>query len=252
MKKNITPVVCKFNQSVGNTAVKIALIILKLYFMVLKRTVDVKGSCSMPKGPKIIVMNHTPGFDPLYLPLILEETPHFLLQDGLFKIPLIGWLLKQTGQIPVYRGTNRVRETMEQACAVLSSGGTIAIFPEGKDVQLGERIPAKTGAVRMAIRTGAPVIPLGLFAPPENLTPLEFHWQGHQRSGAWQFAGKSYMRFGDPWQPEDRKNVRTLTAELMDHIYALVADARQDAQLELQGIYACSPVAGSAFQANCV
>ena len=42
----------------------------------------------LPTGPKIIAMNHTPGCDPLYLPFLLDETPHFLLQDGLFNIPV--------------------------------------------------------------------------------------------------------------------------------------------------------------------
>ena len=59
---------------------------------------------SLPPGPKIIAMNHTLGCDPLYLPFVLEETPHFPLQDGLFAIPVIGWMLEETEQIPVYRG----------------------------------------------------------------------------------------------------------------------------------------------------
>src|SRR5689334_14462677 len=97
--------------------------ILKTYFIIFNRSVDAKGMHSLPDGPKIIAMNHTPGFDPLYLPLILNETPHFLLQDGLFKIPFIGSMLKESGQIPVYRGTDRAKEAKEQACSILRAGG---------------------------------------------------------------------------------------------------------------------------------
>lgn len=205
-------------------------LLLKSYFTVLNRTYDVKGNSSLPAGPKIIAMNHTPGCDPFYLPFLLEATPHFLLQDGLFTIPVIGSMLKATGQIPVYRGTERAKDAKEQACALLHEGKTIAIFPEGKDVPLGQRIPAKSGTVRMSIETGAPIIPLGLYAPPQLLTSLNFHWHASARSGAWQFTGKSYMRFGAAWKPDPQSDIHAQTDEMMDRIYSLVAEAERDAQ----------------------
>jgi 1-acyl-sn-glycerol-3-phosphate acyltransferase len=204
--------------------------ILKSYFTLLNRTYDIKGNASLPPGPKIIAMNHTPGADPLYLPFILEETPHFLLQDGLFTIPIIGWILKETGQIPVDRGTERAKNAKEQACTLLREGKTLAIFPEGKDVPSGQRIPAKTGVVRMAIETGVPIVPLGLYTAPQYLTSLNFNWQGSPRSGAWQFSGKSYMRFGAAWKPSVQSDIHTQTKELMDRIYLLVAEAERESQ----------------------
>jgi len=175
-------------------------------------------------------MNHTPGADPHYLPFLLEDTPHFLLQDGLFTIPIIGRMLKETGQIPVYRGTERAKNAKEQACTLLREGKTLAIFPEGKDVPSGQRIPAKTGVVRMAIETGVPIIPLGLYAPPQYLTSLNFNWQGSPRSGAWEFSGKSYMRFSAAWKPSLQSDLHTQTEELMDRIYLLVAEAERESQ----------------------
>jgi 1-acyl-sn-glycerol-3-phosphate acyltransferase len=175
-------------------------------------------------------MNHTPGCDPLYLLFILEETPHFLLQDGLFAVPLIGKLLKDTQQIPVDRGTERAKEAKERACALLREGKTIAIFPEGKDVPKGQRIPARTGVVRMSIETGAPIFPLGLYTPPQYLTPLNFNWRGSPRSGAWQFIGKSYMRFGAAWRPSAQSDIHLQTEELMDRIYSLVAEIERESQ----------------------
>jgi 1-acyl-sn-glycerol-3-phosphate acyltransferase len=204
--------------------------LLKSYFTLLNRTYDVKGHTSLPPGPKIIAMNHTPGCDPLYLPFVLKETPHFLLQDGLFAIPVIGWILNATGQIPVHRGTVRAKDAKEQACALLREGGTIAIFPEGKDVPYGQRIAAKTGAVRMSVETGASIIPLGLYASSQSLASLHFHWQGSPRLGAWQFTGRSYMRFGVPWTPGSAADMHSQTRELMDRIYSLVAEAERDSQ----------------------
>lgn len=212
------------------TAVQLSRIVLKSYFAFFNRSFDVNENCSLPDGPKIIAMNHTPGFDPLYLPFILKDTPHFLLQDGMFKIPFIGWMLKESGQIPVYRGTERAKEAKEQACAILRAGGTIAIFAEGKDVEFGTRIPAKTGAVRMALETGAPIIPLGLYAPSQHLTHLNFHWEGCPRSGAWQFSGKSYLRIGNPWVPNAEANIHTQTEDLMNRIYSLIKEAEKESQ----------------------
>lgn len=212
------------------TSIQITRALLKSYFGIFNRSVDVKGLENLPVGPKIIAINHTPGFDPLYLPLVLDETPHFLLQDGMFRIPFIGWLLKQSGQIPVYRGTERAKEAKEGACSILREGGTIVIFPEGKDVEFGTRIPAKTGVVRMALESGVPIIPLGLYAPSHNLTRLNFKWEGCARSGAWQFSGKSYMRFGMPIQLNAQNDVHVQTEELMNTIYSLVAEAERDSQ----------------------
>ncbi|HNC07495.1 MAG TPA: lysophospholipid acyltransferase family protein [Anaerolineales bacterium] len=212
------------------TSVQLSRAILKSYFTVCRRSFDIKGIEYLPVGPKIIAMNHTPGCDPLYLPFVLSDTPHFLLQNATFTIPVIGWLLKQTGQIPVQRGTEKAREAVVQACSILRDGGTIAIFPEGRDVEYGTRIPAKTGAVRMALETGAPIIPVGLFVPPHSLTPLRFHWQGSERTGAWQFSGKSYMRFGSAWHPNPCSDIHSETEELMNRIYLLVSEAERDSR----------------------
>lgn len=212
------------------TMERFARLILKSYFTMLHRTYDVKGHTYLPAGPKIIAMNHTQGCDPFYLPFVLEETPHFLIQDGLFRLPVIGILLKETGQIPVYRGTEKAKDAKEQACALLRQGKTIVIFPEGKEVPSGDHIPAKSGTVRMSLETGAPIIPVGLYAPPQSLTPLQFQWRGSSCSSAWQFSGKSYMRFGTPWKPNAQSNVHVQTEELMERVYALVSEAERESQ----------------------
>lgn len=204
--------------------------ILKSYFTVLNRTYDVKGQSSLPAGPKIIAMNHTSGCDPFYLPFVLEETPHVLIQDSLFELPIIGYLLKETGQIPVHRETPNAKDAKQRACALLREGKTIVIFPEGRIVDTGQRIAAKSGTVRMSLETDAPIVPLGLYAPPQFLTPVKLDWQGSPRSGEWQFTGKSYMRFGAAWKPSAQSDIRSQTKELMNHIYSLVAEAERESQ----------------------
>jgi 1-acyl-sn-glycerol-3-phosphate acyltransferase len=212
--------------------------ILKTYAWLFGRSCIVTGKDTLPPGRKIIAMNHTEGCDPLHLPLILNEPLHFLLQDGLFTIPVIGRLLKQAGQIPVYRGTVRAKEALAQACDLLRQGETVVVFPEGRQPPAGQRIRAKTGTVRMSLETGAPIIPLGLYAEPQNLIDIQVKWRGTRRCGLWQLTGRSYMRFGAAWRPvlhparEDQPQIDALTGQLMDRIYHLVSEIQEEIQCE--------------------
>jgi 1-acyl-sn-glycerol-3-phosphate acyltransferase len=204
--------------------------IIKSYLWLSHRSCTVSGNTTLPSGAKIIALNHTHGCDPFFLPLVLDEQPYFLLQDGLFDIPVIGCLLMQSGQIPVYRGEERARESYGQACQLLREGKTIVLFPEGKLVPPGSRVQAKTGTIRMALETGAPIIPVGLYVPPQNLINVRINFQGSSRSGLWQVTGRSYMRFGAVWNPANNRipNAHTLTDELMNRIYTLVSEIQKD------------------------
>lgn len=207
---------------------------IKAYTWLSHRSCDVSGNSSLPHGAKIIALNHTDGCDPFFLPLVLDEQPHFLLQDGLFTIPIIGNLLKQSGQIPVCRGTDRAKEAFDQACQLLRDGKTVVVFPEGHLVPAGKRIQAKTGTIRMALESGAPIIPVGLYVPPQNLLNVKFNWHGCQQSGLWQLTGKSYMRFGAAWNPANSlsktndPNCHAMTDELMNRIYMLVSEIQKE------------------------
>lgn len=207
--------------------------ILKTYVCLFGRSCIVSGARALPRGRKIIAMNHTDGCDPFHLPLIVNEPLHFLLQDGLFTIPVIGSLLKRSGQIPVHRGTGRAKEAFAQACELLRRDETVVVFPEGRQVPAGRRIPAKTGVVRMSLETGAPIIPLGLYAAPQDLIGLTVNWQGSRRRGLWQLTGRSYMRFGAAWSlelrpaGESRPEIDALTWQLMDEIYHLVSEIQE-------------------------
>lgn len=171
---------------------------LNVYSHILRRGVKVSGNHQLPPGPKIIAANHTVGSDPLFIPPVLEETVYFLFQDGLFEIPIVGWMLRQTGQIPGQRDSGKGKEALEKACNLLSEGKTVVLFPEGKLVSRGERIPAKTGVIRMALATGAPIIPLDMHVSEKDTINIK----GRQNSMLWQISGKCHMRFGAGLRPD--------------------------------------------------
>jgi 1-acyl-sn-glycerol-3-phosphate acyltransferase len=127
-----------------------------------------KGIEKLPKrGSYILVANHVTNVDALamaYLVYVqLKRAPHFLAKEGLFRVPVIGAILRAAGQIPVYRSGHRNDTPLKAAHAYLEAGHTIAIFPEGTLTRSPELWPmrGKSGAIRLALETGVPVYPVG-------------------------------------------------------------------------------------------
>lgn len=120
----------------------------------------------LPRGGAIIVVNHISNVDPLLVGAFLARNgswPQFLAKDSLFRVPLLGRILTGIGQIPVHRGTVTAGDALEHAVTAIERGGYVVIYPEGTITTDPELWPmkAKTGAARLAARTGAPVIPVG-------------------------------------------------------------------------------------------
>lgn len=203
--------------------------LFNVYRFLFSDGLEISGNMSLPSGPKIIAANHTNGSDPLYLPFLTEEKLHCLFQNGLYRIPVLGWLLKKTDQICVDRANGR--PAYERACSLLEQGATIAIFPEGRLVRREARIKAKSGVVRMALETGVPIIPLGFYIRPQDLITLRIPRSDNIPPGDWQIAGKCYARFGEPWIPDPDKSVAIQTEELMEQIYTLVDKLEQEETL---------------------
>jgi 1-acyl-sn-glycerol-3-phosphate acyltransferase len=107
-------------------------------------------------------VNHPNGLiDPLFLLCLSPRPVSFLAKAPLFEMPVIGWFVKIMGSIPVYRrqdggfDATKNRKTFERARAILSSGGVIAIFPEGASHGDPKLRPLKTGAARIALGAAA-------------------------------------------------------------------------------------------------
>jgi 1-acyl-sn-glycerol-3-phosphate acyltransferase len=119
------------------------------------------------KGAYILVSNHVTNMDALavayFVYVQLKRAPHFLAKESLFRIPVIGSILRAAGQIPVYRSGFRNDTPLKAAHAYLDAGHSIAIFPEGTLTRNPELWPmrGKSGAIRLALETGVPVYPIG-------------------------------------------------------------------------------------------
>ena len=127
-------------------------------------------------GGIIIVPNHISHADPLVAAHFIYDAgrwPQFLGKASVFRVPVIGWILHRCKQIPVERGTADAVKSLDKLVAALDSGGAVVIYPEGTTTREPELWPmrGKTGAARLALATGAPVIPVAMWGPERMFDP---------------------------------------------------------------------------------
>lgn len=190
-----------------------------------------EGTERLPAGGFIAAPNHCTEIDPIVVGHMLynmKRPPHFLAKAGLFKAPVLGTLLRATRQIPVERSTTGANRSLQAAQEVVDAGGAIIIYPEGTLTRDPDLWPMKghTGAARLAIQTGAPVVPIA-------------HWGAHEVFPRYAkrlhvFPRKtSRILVGDPvdlsafqGRPLDRATLIEATDVIMDAITELLASLR--------------------------
>jgi len=121
----------------------------------------------LPDGPLIVVANHTSFADGILLALVgrrLGRSLRLMATGGVFRSGLVGPLARRLGFIPVQRGTSAAAGSLDAAATALEAGEAVGLFPEGRITRDPQHWPerSKTGAVRLALRTGAPVVPVAL------------------------------------------------------------------------------------------
>ncbi|MER5703337.1 lysophospholipid acyltransferase family protein [Micromonospora sp. NPDC002296] len=127
-------------------------------------------------GGIIIVPNHLSHADPLVSAHFVYDAgrwPRFLGKASVFRVPVAGWILHRCRQIPVERGTADAVKSLDTLVAALSEGGAVVIYPEGTTTREPELWPmkGKTGAARLALATGAPVVPVAMWGPEKLFDP---------------------------------------------------------------------------------
>ena len=124
------------------------------------------GEENLPaQGGFVVVPNHLTELDPLTVAITLYDNgimPRFLAKEPLFRVPVVGSALRATGQVPVLRGTPDAAGALTAARAELDSGGAVVVYPEGTLTRDPDQWPmtGHTGAARLALATGVPVVPL--------------------------------------------------------------------------------------------
>jgi 1-acyl-sn-glycerol-3-phosphate acyltransferase len=139
---------------------------LLLPFMYFVARYEIEGGEKLPaSGPFVLSPNHYSEIDPVVIGVVvwkLDRAPRYLAKASLFTIPVVGWFLRKTGQVPVERaGSVRGSDPLAAANKIVRDGHAVIIYPEGSLTRDPDLWPmrGKTGAVRMALEAGIPLIP---------------------------------------------------------------------------------------------
>lgn len=135
---------------------------------------DWHGLENLPDGGCVIVANHVSWLDPVTLADVLVASgpvPRILAKESLFRVPVLGQLLRTMRGVPVSRGTGDAAAALQHAAEAVRGGDRVVIFPDGtltKDPE-GWPMVGKTGAARLALTTGAPLVPIAQWGPQQLL-----------------------------------------------------------------------------------
>ncbi|WP_058303813.1 lysophospholipid acyltransferase family protein [Gorillibacterium timonense] len=142
------------------------------YYRTLYR-LKAKGLENIPKtGPVILCANHISNHDPLVVAILMKRQVNFMAKAELFRVPLLGPIIKRLGAFPVKRG-GVSKESIKHSIDLLKSGKIITIFPEGTRSNAGGA--GKKGAAMLALRSQAAVVPVaivGSYAPFQKMTVI--------------------------------------------------------------------------------
>lgn len=154
---------------------RVAVVLLRRPLMVLTKR-EWQGTEHLGRGGIVVCPNHVSHIDPLVFAHFLYDNgrlPRFLAKSGLFKVFFVGSVLRGAQQIPVYRESTDAARAYSAAVDAVRRGECVAIYPEAtltRDPGLWPMM-GKTGAARVALATGAPVIPVAQWGPQDVLAP---------------------------------------------------------------------------------
>lgn len=193
----------------------------------------IRGREWLPKsGPVIIAPNHYTDFDVIVVGLSiwkLGRAPRFFAKASLFQVPVLGWMFRRVGLIPVERGGATAARALQAARAEVEGGRLVVMYPEGSLTRDPDNWPmrGKTGAVRLALQSGATIVPMATWGALRILP----RWS--HKPKLWPPRQSVDVILGEPldlspWRgkPMTSELLQEATDALMQRITALTAELR--------------------------
>lgn len=186
-----------------------------------------------PTDGIVVAANHLSWFDPLPMCHVLWDNgrpPRILIKDTLFRVPVVGSVVSGAGQIPVARHTGDAAKSVAEAVAAVADGEAVVVYPEGtitRDENLWP-MTGRSGTARIALESGAPVIPLAQWGPQDVMRPYRKEFKIFPRK-------TMHIKIGPPVDLDDLRGgpltpetLSIATSRILDDITGLLADLRGD------------------------
>jgi 1-acyl-sn-glycerol-3-phosphate acyltransferase len=173
----------------------------------------VEGRWPPGRQPYVVVANHQSLLDILMLSKLPREMK-WVAKESLFKVPWVGWMFRISGDIPVRRGDSESGgAALAKARRYLERGMNVMIFPEGTRSVNRKLLPFKSGAFRLAIEAGVPILPVAVHGAA----------QGMPKGSPWVRPCRAYARILEP-VPTAGLTIED-TARLKDEVRRRIAAA---------------------------
>ena len=212
----------------------LAAIILPLWALMTKYRYTPKSK--LPEtGPFILAPNHFSEIDPITVGVAvwhLGRAPRFMAKASLFRVPVVGWILRRSGQIPVERAGSRSRNPAQNALGaaneIVSREAGVIVYPEGTLTRGPDLWPmrGKTGAVRLALEADIPLYPLAHWGSQELMPRYGKGVRPFPRKLIAVTVGEPLDLSKFKGKPLTQQLLNEATKELMDEITALTATLR--------------------------
>jgi len=184
-----------------------------LYFVLFKLEVSGKENAP-PTGPLILMINHIDALDPFIVVGVFPRPITPMAKIEIFDIPLVGFLSRAYGAIPVQRGQVDTR-ALRRSLQVLREGGALLIAPEGTRSPNHSLQQGKDGMALIAARTHASIIPVGIVGTEH----AGHYWRSLRRVPVRITIGRPF-RLDPGGEPLRRRLLRTMTNEAMYQLAA--------------------------------
>lgn len=193
-----------------------------------------EGLENLPRDTGFIACpNHVTEIDPVVVGHFFYNQkimPRYLAKASLFKVPVLGAALRATDQVPVQRVTAGASASLKSARTVIDAGGALIIYPEGTLTRDPDLWPmrGRTGAARLALQTGAPVVPVAHWGAEAVLPRYSKRLHLFPRKTVRVRVGTPVDLSDLRGQPMTKTVLDTATERIMDSLTALVGELRNE------------------------
>ncbi len=181
----------------------------RILFRLCHPVIRIEGRENLPEGAAVLCANHSHLTDPVWIIAFsrLHRQPRSMAKKELFSNPFFTWFFTKIGAFPVDRGNTDIK-AIKEALHTLKDGNKLLVFPEGTRVRKGKPSEPHSGAILLANKVGAPVVPIYLSVKKGLFRPIRIQFG---KPGFSDFAGVK----------PDSQALGNRTRELMAEIYAM-------------------------------